>query len=186
MFPTVDDNAESRLKWKPSFRAWLLTTLTGLSILALTCWLYPVVRAEWVTLTLCIPFIAASIFIGLSLEKAFDDNPPVTPLKEQTAWQRFFTLLIYRKHSPKWADLLFFTGCTIIYVIIFGYFFGLPNGILPFLIAVVVNLLASLIPCMLWNFLVLILVAAIDFYSSATPDLDDEKTWLLRQVRNMY
>jgi antibiotic biosynthesis monooxygenase (ABM) superfamily enzyme len=109
-----------------------------------------------------------------------------TPLREQTGWQRFFTLLIYRKHSPKWADVLFFTGCTVIYIAIFGLVFGIPKGILPFIGAVFLNFIPSLFPCMIWNFLVLIIVAAVDYFSDAPPELDDEKTWLLRQVRNLY
>ena len=131
--------------------------------------------------------MVAGMFIGVSLaQKGFEDSQETIPLKEQTGWQRFFTLLIYRKHSPKWADILFFTGCTVIYVAIFGFFFGIPNGIFPFAVAAVVNLIPSLIPCMIWNFLILIFVAAVDYFSDTPPELDDEKTWLLRQVRNMY
>jgi len=178
----VDQDPEFRLRWKPSFRAWLVTTLAGLSILALACWRYPSLRVDWVSLVLSIPFMTTSMFIGLRIgEKAFR-RPTSDTAERADRLAALFFLLIYRKHSPKWADHLFFVGCFLIYLTAFLYFFGMPDGVLWFAI----DLVASFIPCMLWNFLVLILVAAVDFYSGATPEIHDEKTWLLRQVRNLY
>jgi len=188
----VDDETPVRLKWKPSFKSWGLSSGIGLSILALASWHYPALRPEAPFLALWIVLTTAGSFIGMrgpkDIERLFGSplGHPATPLKDQSGWQRFFTLLVYRKHSPVWANVLFFTGCTVIYIAIFGFFFGIPNGIFPFTVAVVVNLIPSLIPCMIWNFFVLFLVATVDYIRGSTPELDDEKTWLLRQVRNMY
>jgi hypothetical protein len=183
----VSDESPIRLNWKPSLGGWVLSSLIALSILALACWRYPSLRAESPFLALAIPLITAGMFIGVSLaQKGLEDRQAAIPLKDQPGWQRFFTLLFYRKHSPRWADQLFFLGCSVIYVVGFLTLFGMPSDLIGLVAALIVNLIASFIPCMLWNFCVLILVAAVDFRSGATPELDDEKTWLLRQVRNMY
>lgn len=186
----VNDEAPLRRRWKPSFKAWLLSSAIGLAILFLASWYHPALRDDAPFLALLIPFATAAMFAGMGgdPERLFGSpmGDPATLLKDQTGWQRFFTLLIYRKHSPKWADVLFFIGCTFIYIAVFALFFGMPKAIVPFATAVVLNLILSLFPCIVWNFLVLIIVAAVDYFSDTPPELDDEKTWLLRQVRNLY
>jgi hypothetical protein len=190
MSELVDDQAPLRHRWKPSFKAWLSSSAISLAVLFLASWYSPALKDDAPYLALLIPLGIAAMFAGMVEDPERLFSSPVgnlaTPLEDQPGWQRFLTLLIFRKHSPKRADVLFFSGCTVIYIAVFGFFFGIPNGILPFAIAVVINLIPSLFPCMIWNFLVLFLVAAVDYARGTIPELDDERTWLLRQVRNMY
>src|SRR3954463_2946027 len=139
MFELVNDEAPLRHKWKPSFKTWLFSSAIALAILFLASWYDPALRDDAPYWAFAIPLIIAGGFIGILLaQTGFYEVE--TPLKDQSGWQRFFTLLIYRKHSPRWGDVVFFTGCTFIYIAVFAFFFGIPEGVLPFAIAVVVNL----------------------------------------------